>query len=182
MVRADVFEGMNRFLQLARKNDLPFGGVQLCVIGDLFQLPPIVSREEKSFFGHYYSSPFFFAAPAYENADFQTVQFETIHRQNDPTFIHILNAIRAGNCSQTELEALNQRLSPRATPAPGTLVLTSTNALAETINDTQLARLPNTTQRYDGDVKGVCWHERCAPACSRTADFEGGRASDVCKK
>lgn len=61
MVRADIFEGIDYSLKLARRNNAPFGGVQVCVIGDLFQLPPVVSREEKEFFAQYYETPFFSA-------------------------------------------------------------------------------------------------------------------------
>lgn len=154
MVRADVFDGIDTFLRLARKNEEPFGGMQICVIGDLFQLPPIVSAEEKTFFAQYYASPFFFATKAYEAASFATVQFHTIHRQNDETFIGILNAIRSGDCGADQLEALNKRLHPRATPAPGTLVLTTTNALADHTNSSHLEKLKGGVRRYEGEIKG----------------------------
>ena len=154
MVRADVFDGIDHSLRLARKNDEPFGGVQLCVIGDLFQLPPVVSRDEKEFFAQYYRSPFFFCANAYKAARFKMVQFNTIHRQNDAAFIQILNAIRAGTCDKIELQALNSRVSPKASPAPGTLVLTTTNALAEDINATKLTKLSGKTHLFEGQLKG----------------------------
>jgi|CXWL01.1.fsa_nt_gi ATP-dependent exoDNAse (exonuclease V) alpha subunit len=154
MVRADVFDGINRFLQLARKNNEPFGGVQICAIGDLFQLPPIVSNEEKEFFAQYYSSPFFFATKSYESAKFQTIQFSTIHRQNDAVFINILNAIRSGNCNKDSLAILESRVKPKATPAQGTLVLTTTNALAENINSKRLAQLTADIHIYNGEIKG----------------------------
>jgi ATP-dependent DNA helicase PIF1 len=154
MVRADVFDGIDRALKLARRNTDPFGGVQVCVVGDLFQLPPVVTREEKSFFGQFYTSPFFFCTEAYKNAHFTTVQFSTIHRQNDGAFIQILNAIRAGTCDVIELEALNSRLNPKASPAPGTLVLTTTNALADTINHTKLENLVGKARSYEGALDG----------------------------
>lgn len=154
MVRADIFEGIDHSLQLARKNNKPFGGVQVCVIGDLFQLPPVVTRAEKEFFGQYYQTPFFFGTKSYAGAHFQTIQFNTIHRQNDGAFIQILNAIRAGTCDVIELEALNSRLNPKASPAPGTLVLTTTNVLAEDINATKLAGLAGTPRSYAGSVSG----------------------------
>jgi ATP-dependent DNA helicase PIF1 len=154
MVRADVFEGIDHTLRLARQNDKPFGGVQVCVIGDLFQLPPVVSREEKTFYAQYYPSPFFFCTKAYGEAQFTTIQFNTIHRQNDGAFIHILNAIRAGTCSTMELEVLNNRVSPKASPAAGTLVLTTTNALAEDINTTKLAKLVGAVRSYAGVLSG----------------------------
>src|SRR6185437_12393394 len=114
-------------LRYARKDNRPFGGVQVCLIGDLFQLPPVVSPQEKNIYSQFYRSPFFFCANAYESASFKTVQFSTVHRQNDAAFIQILNAIRAGACDAVELEVLNSRVNPKATPAPGTLVLTTTN-------------------------------------------------------
>jgi hypothetical protein len=154
MVRADVFNGIDLFMRLSRKNDRPFGGVQLCVIGDLFQLPPIVSPEEKSFFAQYYQSPFFFGTKAYINADFELVEFSSIHRQNDPAFIQVLNAIRSGICNNAQLELLNSRVNPKVVAAPGTLVLTTTNALAEDINSARLALLSARTRQYEGVLKG----------------------------
>ena len=154
MVRADVFDAIDQFLKLARKNDAPFGGVQVCVIGDLFQLPPIVSSEEKTFFAQFYDSPFFFATKAYSAADFKCIHFQTIHRQNDEVFIRILNSIRSGTCSESELATLNQRLHPRASPAPGTLVLTTTNALADHTNTTHLEKLSGKLRVYAGESKG----------------------------
>lgn len=154
MVRADVFEGIDHSLRLARKNSEPFGGVQLCVIGDLFQLPPVVGRDEQGFFAQYYSSPFFFAAPAYRAANFRRLQFETVHRQNEPEFIRALNAIRNGEAGGDALDILNQRHHPKATPAPGTLVLTTTNALAERINNDKLERLGTAARNYRGEMKG----------------------------
>ncbi len=154
MVRADVFDGIDHSLRLARKNNLPFGGVQVCIIGDLFQLPPVVSREEKAFYEQYYASPFFFCTNAYKEGDFKTIQFNTIHRQNDSAFIGILNAIRAGTCDAAELEALNSRHNPKATPAVGTLVLTTTNALAEDINNTKLAKTTGKARSYAGKSSG----------------------------
>jgi len=154
MVRADMFEGIDHTLRFARKNNAPFGGVQVCIIGDLFQLPPVVSTQEKAFYGQYYRSPFFFCTKAYETAGFKAVQFNTIHRQNDAAFIRILNAIRAGMCDAIELEALNSRVSPKAAPAPGTLVLTTTNALAEDINSSKLAKLPGMAHSYEGVMNG----------------------------
>ena len=154
MVRADIFEGIDHSLKLARKNNKPFGGVQVCVIGDLFQLPPVVTREEKEFFTQYYQTPFFFGTKSYAGANFKTIQFNTIHRQNDGAFIQILNAIRAGTCDAIELEALNNRLNPKASPAPGTLVLTTTNALAEDINATKLAGLAGKPRSYAGTLSG----------------------------
>jgi ATP-dependent DNA helicase PIF1 len=154
MVRADIFEAIDYTLKTARKDKRPFGGVQVCVIGDLFQLPPVVTPDERAIYDQFYRSPFFFSADAYEAADFKTIQFNKIHRQNDGAFIRILNAIRAGTCDVIELEALNSRVIAKATPATGTLVLTTTNALAEDINNRKLAMLRGGARSYDGVLNG----------------------------
>ncbi|MEI7668688.1 MAG: ATP-dependent RecD-like DNA helicase, partial [Pseudomonadota bacterium] len=128
--------------------------LQICIIGDLFQLPPIVSGEEKQFFSQYYSSPFFFSTNSYNEAEFKIIEFANVHRQNDAEFIKALNAIRSGACKAEQLDSLNQRVNVKVTPAPGTLVLTTTNALAENINNTKLAKLGNREKNYKGVLKG----------------------------
>ena len=154
MVRADIFEGIDHSFRIARKNNVPFGGVQICVIGDLFQLPPVVTRDEKTFYSQYYATPFFFGTNAWQSGDFQTIQFETIHRQSDEEFIGILNAIRAGQCDAAKLATLNARVNPRVTPAAGTLVLTTTNALADDINETRLEKLAGEPHLFKGKTTG----------------------------
>ena len=154
MVRADVFDAIDHTLRHARKCNAPFGGIQVCVIGDLFQLSPVVSASEREIYAEHYRSPFFFASKAYDTGDFNVLQFETVHRQKGADLIHILNAIRAGECDTDMLEALNQRLHPRATPAPGTLLLTTTNALAENVNSSKLEKLPTSLRSYAGKLSG----------------------------
>ncbi|HEU5046398.1 MAG TPA: AAA family ATPase [Rickettsiales bacterium] len=154
MVRADLFDAIDQFLRLSRRSNEPFGGVQVCVIGDLFQLPPIVSREERAFFAQYYSSPYFFATEAFRAGRFQTVEFTTVHRQNDEKFIHILNAIRSGHCSAEDLRALNIRLDGEHEPHSATIVLTTTNAIADNLNDASLIKLAGKAMTYASDTRG----------------------------
>lgn len=154
MARADVFDGMDHTLRRVRRNRKPFGGVQICVIGDLFQLPPVVGNEEKEFFSAHYRSPFFFSSKAYDESSFQTVRFGTIYRQQDAGFIRILNSIREGSCEPELLDELNSRFNPKVTPAPGTLVLTATNFLADEINNMRLRNLAGTARSYEGDTSG----------------------------
>lgn len=154
MVRADIFDAIDHFLRLSRKRNEPFGGVQLCIIGDLFQLPPIVSREEQTFFAQYYTSPHFFSTQAFADGQFHTIEFTTVHRQNDDKFINILNAIRIGNCSTDELMTLNIRLNNNSESHAATLVLTTTNAIADATNNSSLDKLPGKSVSYEGETKG----------------------------
>lgn len=153
MVRADVLDGINLFLQLSRQSDRPFGGVQVCMIGDVHQLPPVVSEAEQNFFSQYYSSPYFFNTRAYQQAGCEKVEFQTVHRQRDTQFIQLLESIRYGSCNMRELTELNERVSQEP-PAAGTLILSSTNAIADRINAMRLAEIPDSPRTYHGAMKG----------------------------
>ena len=154
MVRADMLDGIDYFLRAARRNDQPFGGVQICVIGDLFQLPPVVSTEEQAFFKQYYDSPYFFAAKVFPASGFRVIEFNTVHRQKDEVFIRILNHIRVGECNERDLKHLNIRLHTTNQLAAGELVLTATNALADAINISNLKSLEGEEFTYKGEFKG----------------------------
>lgn len=109
MVRADLFDCIDRFLRLNGKNPAePFGGVQIVVIGDLFQLPPVVGPGEGYIFETKYESPYFFDAPAYKQGNFQVIELTQVYRQHDPVFIDILDKIRTGEADMQHVEYINR--------------------------------------------------------------------------
>ena len=109
MVRADLFDCIDRFLRLNGKNPQePFGGVQIVVIGDLFQLPPVVGPGEGYIFETKYDSPYFFDAPAYKQGGFQIIELSHVYRQQDPVFIDILDKIRTGEADMQHVEYINK--------------------------------------------------------------------------
>lgn len=109
MVRADMFDCIDRFLRLNGKNPSePFGGVQIVVIGDLFQLPPVVGPGEGYIFETKYESPYFFDAPAYKQGNFQVIELTQVYRQQDPVFIDILDKIRTGEADMQHVEYINR--------------------------------------------------------------------------
>ena len=109
MVRADLFDCIDRFLRLNGKNPQePFGGVQIVVIGDLFQLPPVVGPGEGYIFETKYESPYFFDAPAYKQGGFQIIELSHVYRQQDPVFIDILDKIRTGEADMQHVEYINK--------------------------------------------------------------------------
>lgn len=109
MVRADLFDCIDRFLRLNGKDSkLPFGGVQIVVIGDLFQLPPVVGPGEGYIFETKYESPYFFDAPAYKQGLFQVIELSHVYRQQDPVFIDILDKIRTGEADLQHVEYINK--------------------------------------------------------------------------
>lgn len=155
MVRADVLQGMDFILRCARNPRLPFGGVQVILIGDPYQLPPVVVDDEREHFAQEHSSPYFFDAEAFKAGGFTTVELQTVHRQKDEEFISALNAVRSGEVSDKHLATLNSTvLLPGEKLTPGTLALTTTNAQAAKFNEAKMARLPGEMRSFRGWYDG----------------------------
>lgn len=154
MVRADLFDAIEKVLRVnGPHRGAPFGGVQLCVIGDLFQLPPVVTNDEMTAFEHYYKSPFFFSANTFEAAEFELIKFDTIFRQKDDDFIKVLNKVRIGRNQEDILDYLNQRHVPIIDDG-GAVTLTTTNRIADGINTKKLDGLNAARKFYQGTVEG----------------------------
>lgn len=164
MVRADLFECIDRFLRLnAAKPDLPFGGVQIVVIGDLYQLPPVVKPEERKFFETRYSSPFFFSTDAFINGHFKKFELNKVYRQTDATFIAALNAIREAIPEQGHIDLLNQAvIGSEPADFDEYVHLVTTNKMAKEINDARMSRLPSAPVTYKGSMFGA-FKEKEAP-------------------
>ncbi len=109
MCRADLLDAIDQRLRTARRNKRPFGGVQLLMIGDLYQLPPIVSEEEWMILKDYYASPHFFSSKALKQTGFAKIELEKVYRQEDDSFVQLLNKIRHSSLDDQELLTLNQR-------------------------------------------------------------------------
>jgi len=112
MVRADMMDCIHEFLKIVRSCAKPFGGVQLIMIGDLYQLPPVVTSSERMFFTKEYPSPYFFDSKVVKQKAFvmEFIELEKVYRQSDQTFISILNAIRTKTIDEKHLELLNRRV------------------------------------------------------------------------
>ena len=154
MVRADLFDGIEATLRKNNDKSLPFGGVQLCVIGDLFQLPPVIRQEEKQYYHQTYNSPFFFASGNYQSADFKLIKFDTVFRQADSSFIHALNKVRIGHKGEDLLSYLNQRHQAALDQDPPPITLASTNAIADKINQQELSALASQIYTFNGALTG----------------------------
>lgn len=156
MVRADLLDCIDKFLRLNVGKKKPFGGVQMIFIGDLYQLPPVVTGNEKEFFNTYYKSPYFFASMVMKELDMEFIELEKIYRQKDEDFIAILNAIRNNTITEKELNILNQRYNPEFIPDPKDFYiwLTSINNAAEKINREHLSRISSPLITYHGAIRG----------------------------
>ncbi len=156
MVRADLMDCVDKFLRFNRsQHNLPFGGVQMIFIGDLYQLPPVVTGEEKELFKTYYPSPYFFDSHVFESLKIDFIELEKIYRQKDETFIKLLNRIRNNSAGEEELKLLNERYQPDYEPRDDySVFLTTTNAMAAEINEGQLNRLEGKAHRFHGEISG----------------------------
>ena len=112
MVRADVLDAIDSVLRRFREPNKPFGGVQLLMIGDLQQLTPVVTPTEEELLQRYYDTPYFFGSKALRSINYVTIELTHVYRQQDETFITLLNNIREGNVSESDLQRLNQRYDP----------------------------------------------------------------------
>ena len=157
MVRADLLDAIDNVLRRFRDHYQPFGGVQLLMLGDLAQLTPVVTPEDEQVLKPYYDTPYFFGSKALQQTDYVTIQLEHVYRQQDMTFIEILNQIRSGHPSSQALEALNQRCNPTFIPRPDEsfIRLTTHNQLANFYNESELQKLPGRAFQYRAEVKGT---------------------------
>jgi ATP-dependent DNA helicase PIF1 len=176
MVRADILDCVDAALRLyGPAPGTPFGGVQMIFVGDLYQLPPVVGRDEGVIFEQHYSSPYFFSARAMQDATFELIELDKVYRQKDHDFVELLNRIRNNTVTDNDLKVLNTRvlgtgpsglargpLAPNVTGpsafAEGqqsiTLTLTSTNAAADAVNNAALNALPGRAFRSLAEVSG----------------------------
>ena len=144
MLRADLLDCIDVFLKKYRKEPLKaFGGVNLIFVGDLYQLPPVVTEEEKEIFVNYYTSPYFFSAKVFNNIKLNTIELQKNYRQKDNHFIQLLNAIRRNQFTENDLKQLNSRYQKPDLNDDFLLHLTTTNQKAQDINLSQLDKIDN---------------------------------------
>ena len=157
MVRADLLDAIDSVLRRFRDHSLPFGGVQLLMIGDLAQLTPVVTPEDEQMLRPYYDTPYFFGSKALQQIDYVTIQLDYVYRQQDSSFIELLNQIRSGHPSAKALEQLNLHCNPNFIPSPEEpyIRLTTHNQLANYYNESELQKLLGSLFRYHAEVKGT---------------------------
>jgi len=155
MVNADLLDAIDRSLRQARgKPELPFGGVQIVLFGDPYQLAPVPGdADERAYFADNYESMWFFDAKVWRETDLRIYELATIHRQHEEAFKGMLNAVRHGRVTAEIAGALNST-GARTPPADGTITLATTNATVNRINATELARLPGRVLTARAEING----------------------------
>ena len=158
MVRSDMVDGMDRYLQKAFHTHMPFGGKQVIFVGDLYQLPPVVKKgtvDDEMLCDLYGTgTPFFYKANVLKRMNLPKIEFQKIYRQTDVDFIEILNKMRIGEIGKEELALLNTHVKSDDNVGDYSVILTAFNRMAEKINDTRLEQIDNEEFLYEGVKTG----------------------------
>lgn len=159
MVRADIIDFIDKVLRVYSHNMRePFGGKQLLLVGDIFQLEPVVKEDERQLLQPFYPSAFFFDAKVFQQVQPVAIELKTIYRQTDPTFIHLLDNIRTSQVTDTDLTLLNSRVGDE-TNLPSTdsnlsITLSTRRDTVDYINTRKLDELEGEPEVFNGIIQG----------------------------
>ncbi len=176
MVRADLLDAVDATLRRFRRNEQPFGGVQLLMIGDLHQLSPVAKPAEWKHLQQYYESVYFFSSKALTATELLTIELKHIYRQSDEKFIDLLNKVRTNRLEQESLSDLNERYIEDFRPDEdeGYITLTTHNKSAEELNETCLDELDGKKYSFHATIKGD-FPEHIFPTQARLVLKEGAQ-------
>ncbi len=157
MVRADIIDFLDKILRVYCRNMRePFGGKQLLLVGDIFQLEPVVREDDRRLLSPFYRSSFFFDAKVFEYFKLVSIELKKVYRQSDPVFISILDHIRTSQVPMQDLQRLNQRVGAQLDESDSKLAITLSTRrdTVDYINDSQLQCLPGEPCLFRGHIQG----------------------------
>ena len=160
MVRADIIDTVDRILRVYSRNlREPFGGKQLLLVGDAFQLEPVVKGDEREILARFYPNPYFFSARVFGQIDLVSIELKKVYRQSDPTFISVLDHIRGGTVGAADLQLLNTRYGVTISPTADRerdlyITLATRRDNVDYINERRLAELPGEPETFRGEIRG----------------------------
>ena len=159
MVRADIIDFIDKVLRAYTRNPEPFGGKQLLLVGDIYQLEPVLKDDDRQLLQPFYPSAYFFNAKVWQTMPIVSIELRKVYRQTDDKFIAILDRIRNNTATQHDLDSLNSRVQTTNTnpPSPTTQLTVTLAARRDTvdfINDQQLNALDGEISMFKGEIKG----------------------------
>lgn len=157
MVRADIIDFIDKVLRVYSRNMRePFGGKQLLLVGDIYQLEPVIKEDERRMLHPYYPTSFFFGARIWREMRLVSIELHKVYRQNDPAFISILDHIRTSDTTDADLRTLNTRVGGTLDTAGGNLAITLSTRrdTVDYINEQRLKQLSGEAVTFYGEVKG----------------------------
>ncbi len=157
MVRADIIDFIDKVLRIYSRNmRVPFGGKQLLLVGDIYQLEPVLKEEDRQFLRPFYPSAYFFEAHVFREMQLVSIELRKVYRQSDAVFIDILDHIRTNNVADADLTLLNNRVGANEEKHSNELSITLSTRrdTVDYINEKQLALLPGDPSVFKGEIKG----------------------------
>ena len=159
MVRADIIDFIDKVLRIYCRNmRVPFGGKQLLLVGDIFQLEPVIKEDEWRLMQPFYASAYFFSAKVWQEMELVSIELRKVYRQSDARFIGLLDRIRQNQTTAEDLRAINERLdaSPKKGKKEGALAITlaTRRDTVDYINDQKLKELEGRSSVFQGVIKG----------------------------
>ena len=157
MVRADIIDAVDRILRVYSHNlREPFGGKQLLLVGDVFQLEPVVKGDERDILNRFYPTPFFFSARVFSQIELVSIELQKVYRQTDSRFINVLDHIRNNTAAAADLQLLNTRYGAPMTGGEDDMYITLATRRdnVDYINEKKLAELPGEPTVFRGEIRG----------------------------
>ena len=157
MVRADIIDAVDRILRVYSRNlREPFGGKQILLVGDVFQLEPVVKGDEREILNRFYPTPYFFSARVFNQIDLVSIELQKVYRQTDATFVGVLDHIRNNTVGATDLQLLNTRYGTQIEESEADMYITLATRRDNVnhINDKKLAELPGEPVTFSGEITG----------------------------
>lgn len=161
MVRADIIDFIDKVLRIYTRSSEPFGGKQLLLVGDIYQLEPVVKEEERQLLRPFYQSAYFFNAKVWQEIQLVSIELRKVYRQKDDQFIALLDRIRQNRATSTDLNAINALVSSQVqssrqsqSSSPLTITLATRRDTVDAINEEQLSKLPGEPTLFLGVIKG----------------------------
>jgi len=156
MLRADLLDAIDTILRFVRRNQEPFGGLQIFFVGDLLQLPPVVKDQEWWIISKWYKSPYFFEAKVLKENPPVYIELKKIFRQSDQAFIEILNNFRYNRPSQRDLDMLNKTCQKfdEVKNCKDYIFITTHNRIVDERNNSELKKLESPTSYFEAEVEG----------------------------
>jgi hypothetical protein len=161
MVRADIIDFIDKVLRIYTRNPEPFGGKQLLLVGDIYQLEPVVKDEDRQLLQPFYPSAYFFNAKVWQQMPIVSIELRKVYRQSDDAFIAILDRIRTNTATAADLHALNTRVSPTPNPSSGEggesgflITIATRRDIVDYTNEQHLAALDGDPSIFYGTIKG----------------------------
>lgn len=157
MVRADIIDFIDRILRYYSHNMRePFGGKQVLLVGDVFQLEPVIKNDEREIINRFYPTPYFFSARVFHEMELVAIELKKVYRQSDKVFVNVLDRIRTNTTSSTDLQLLNTRFNAQMPQGEQDLYITLATRRdnVDYINEKKLQELPGDPALFTGEIQG----------------------------